>query len=627
MVDIFLDICPWLSRLLYNSMKGFLKLVSYVAPYRAYAFLNVLFNLLSIVFDVFSISLLMPFLNILFKPDSLVLVKPELALDFKALYGTLNYYISQVIIHNGAESGLILVSVMVVVVIFLKNVCRYMALFFMVPLRNWIVRDLRNALYNRVLILPLSYFSSERKGDLITRMSSDAQELEYSIMSSLEAMFKEPLTVVISLTVLIWMSPILTLIVFLCLPIIVLFLGRVTRKLKKQARRGQDKLDSLISMFEETLMGVRIIKAFNAQQFLNRRFKQQNNQYTNVYIQGNRLLDAASPISETLTVAILAFVLWFGGRMVLSSDNGLTADVFIGFVAIFSQLIPPTKAFSTAYSRMQKGLISLGRIEEVLHSEEQIVEVSNPKTLESFNNTIEFRNVSFKYRDELVLKNINLVIPKGKTVALVGPSGAGKSTLTDLIPRFYDPTEGQVCIDGVDIREYKILDLRQQMGMVSQESILFNDSIFNNIAFGQVNASVEGVEESARVANAYQFIKEADNGFQTNIGDRGNKLSGGQKQRISIARAVNKNPEILILDEATSSLDTSSERLVQDALSNVMKGRTTVVIAHRLSTIISADMIVVLEKGSIVQQGTHKELLQQEGLYKQLHDMQKLGAL
>jgi subfamily B ATP-binding cassette protein MsbA len=497
----------------------------------------------------------------------------------------------------------------------------------MVPLRNWIVRDLRNQLYQRVLILPLSYFSSERKGDLITRMSSDAQELEYSIMSSFEAMFKEPLTVIISLSVLIWMSPLLTMIVFLCMPIILIFLGRVTRKLKRQARRGQDKLDTLVSLFEETLMGVRIIKAFNAQDFLNRRFKQQNSQYTNVYIQGNRLLDAASPISETLTVAILAFILWFGGRMVLSGQGNVTADMFIGFVAIFTQLIPPIKAFSTAFGRMQKGLISLGRIEEVLHSEEKIVEVANAKQLPSFGQTIEFKNVSFSYRDEPVLKNINLRIEKGKTVALVGPSGAGKSTLTDLIPRFYDPTEGKVLIDGIDIREYKILDLRQQMGMVSQESILFNDSIFNNIAFGQVNASAEGVENSARVANAYDFIKETDNGFQTNIGDRGNKLSGGQKQRISIARAVNKNPEILILDEATSALDTTSERLVQDALSNVMKGRTTVVIAHRLSTIINADLIVVLDKGQIVQQGSHQELLKQEGLYKELHDMQKLGSL
>ncbi|MES2558622.1 MAG: ABC transporter transmembrane domain-containing protein [Bacteroidota bacterium] len=608
-------------------MKGFFKLISYVAPYKAYAFLNVLFNLLSIVFGLFSISLLMPFLNILFNPNSLVVTKPVLSMNFTSLYGSFNYYISQIIVNNGKESGLLFVSILVVVMILLKNVCRYMALFFMVPLRNWIVRDLRNSLYKHVLILPLSYFSSERKGDLITRMSSDAQELEYSIMGSLEALFKEPLTVIISLSMLIWISPMLTLIVFLCLPIIVLFLGRVTRNLKKQARRGQSNLDSLVSMFEETLMGVRIIKAFNAQDFLNRRFRQQNSQFTNVYIKGNRLLDAASPISETLTVSILAFVLWFGGRMVLNKEGDLTADVFIGFIALFTQLIDPAKAFSTAYGRMQKGLISLERIEEVLHSEEKIVEVANAKPLLSFNHTIEFKNVSFSYRDEPVLKNINLKIEKGKTVALVGPSGAGKSTLTDLIPRFYDPTEGSVQIDGIDIREYKILDLRQQMGMVSQESILFNDSIFNNIAFGQVNASAEGVENSARVANAYDFVKETDNGFQTNIGDRGNKLSGGQKQRISIARAVNKNPEILILDEATSALDTTSERLVQDALSNVMKGRTTVVIAHRLSTIISADLIVVLDKGQIVQQGTHQELLQQNGLYKELHDMQKLGAL
>jgi subfamily B ATP-binding cassette protein MsbA len=582
---------------------------------------------MSTVFEIFSLSLFMPFLNLLFKPNELTTVKPDFELNINSVYGIFKYYISGIIIERGPESALIFISILVIVVIFLKNVFRYLALFFMVPLRNWIVRDMRNALYQRVLILPLSYFSSEKKGDLITRMSNDTQELEYSIMSSLEAIFKEPITIIISLATLIWISPLLTLIVFLCLPVIILFLGRVTRGLKKQARRGQDKLDSLISMFEETLMGVRIIKAFNAQDFLNKRFMQMNNLYSRVYITGNRLLDAASPISETLTTCILAFVLWFGGRMVLNHDNNLTADIFIGFVIIFSQLIPPAKAFSTAYGRMQKGLISLSRIEEVLNSEEVIVEAANPIEVKGFNTAIEFKNVSFSYNNEPVLKNINLKIEKGKTVALVGPSGAGKSTLTDLIPRFYDPTGGQVLIDGVDIKEYKILDLRQLMGMVSQESILFNDSIFNNIAFGQMNASIEGVEESARVANAHSFIMETDNGFQTNIGDRGNKLSGGQKQRISIARAVNKDPQILILDEATSSLDTTSERLVQEALSNVMKGRTTVVIAHRLSTIVSADLIVVLDKGEIVQKGTHQELLQQSGLYKELHDMQKLAEL
>lgn len=605
-------------------MKGFIKLIKLAAPYKTYAFLNVFFNLFSIVFELFSLSLLMPFLNILFKPNELLAVRPPLEPNFTAIYGQLKYLISQIIMANGPEAGLVFISIVVVVMIFFKNVCRYMALFFMVPLRNNIVRDVRNRLYQHVLILPLSYFSSERKGDLLTRMSSDAQELEYSIMSSLEAMFKEPLTIILSLSFLIWMSPVLTMIVLLSLPIIILFLGRITRKLRKQARRGQDQLDTMVSTFEETLMGVRIIKAFNAQYFLRKKFGEQNDKYTRVYIKGNRLLDAASPISETLTIGILAFVLWYGGSMVLHHENNMTADTFIGFVTVFSQLIPPAKAYSTAYSRMQKGLISLGRIEEVLNSEEKIVEKQQATNIEGFQNKIEFKNVSFSYGNEPVLKNINLVIEKGKTVALVGPSGSGKSTLTDLIPRFYDPNEGAVLIDGVDIRDYKILELRKLMGIVSQESILFNDSIFNNIAFGQSNSLDEQVENSARIANAYEFIKETPEGFNTNIGDRGNKLSGGQKQRISIARAVQKNPQILILDEATSALDTSSERLVQDALSNIMKGRTTVVIAHRLSTIQNADVIVVMSKGEITEQGTHAELLQKGGLYKELYDMQQL---
>lgn len=608
-------------------MKGFIKLIRLALPYKSYALLNVLFNFLSTLFELGSLTMIMPFLNLLFKPGELVTVRPEFSLKFDSLYGIFKYYMSGIIVSHGAESALVFISLLIVGMVIIKNIFRYLALFFMVPLRNWIVRDLRDSMYERVLILPLSYFSSEKKGDLITRMSSDAQELEISIMSSLEAMFKEPVTIIISLTTLIWMSPLLTLIVFLCLPVIVLFLGRLTRSLKKQARRGQGQLDSLVSMFEETLMGVRIIKSFNAQGFLNKRFKELNNNFSKIYIKGYRLMDAASPISETLTVCILAFVLWFGGRLVLNHDNNLTADIFIGFVIVFSQLISPAKSFSTAYGRMQKGLVSLSRIEEVIKSEEVIVDPKNPIHLDGFKESIEFRNVSFSYNNEPVLKNINLRIEKGKTVALVGPSGAGKSTLTDLIPRFYDPSNGQVLIDGTDIKNYKILELRQLMGMVSQESILFNDSIFNNIAFGQVNATEKHVEESARIANASEFILETENGFQTNIGDRGNKLSGGQKQRISIARAVNKDPQILILDEATSSLDTTSERLVQDALSNVMKGRTTVVIAHRLSTIVNADLIVVLDRGEIVQQGTHTELIQQPGLYKELNDMQKLTEL
>ncbi len=607
-------------------MKSFVKIFNYIFKYKAYTILNALFNLLSAVFDLFSVALIIPILNVLFKPGELVMIKPAFAFDFNTLKNIFNYYISQRIVEHGPEAALVLICILLIIVITLKNICRFMAQFYMVPLRNFVIRDLRENMYKHVLILPLSYFSSERKGDLLTRMSSDMQELEYAIMSSLEAIFKEPVNIILALIALIWMSPLLTLIVLLCLPVIVLFLGTISRSLRRQARRGQDRLDSLMSMFEETLMGIRIIKAFNAQNFLGQKFKLQNSAFTKANIKGNRLLDASSPISETLTVVILAFVLWFGGRMVLNNEQNMSADIFIGFVAVFSRLIPPAKAFSTAYGKLQKGIISLNRIEEVLLSEEIIVEAKDAVAVTHFNNCFELKNVSFSYQNEPVLRNINLRIEKGKTVALVGPSGAGKSTLTDLIARFYDPTEGAVLIDGVDIRKCKILAFRKLIGMVSQESILFNDTIFNNIAFGQTDATQSAVEESAKIANAHQFILETENGYQTNIGDRGNKLSGGQKQRISIARAINKNPELMILDEATSSLDTTSERLVQEALSNVMKSRTTLVIAHRLSTIVNADLIVVLEKGEIVQTGTHQELLKVDGLYRQLHDMQQLGV-
>lgn len=606
-------------------MKSFLRIFRYVYKYRLYTFLNALFNMLSSLFDLFSVALLIPFLNLLFKPNELMSVKPEFSMSFDALYGIFKFYTSNVIVEHGAEFALLMISLLIIFIVTLKNVCRFLALYYMVPLRNNVVKDLRDQMFQHVLVLPLSYFSSERKGDLLTRMANDMYELEYAIFSSLEGIFKEPFNIIIALIALIWISPMLTLIIFLCLPVIVFFLGTITKSLKNQARKGQSKLDTLMSMFEETLMGIRIIKAFNAQDYLGKKFKQHNLAFTKVNIKGNRLLDAASPMSETLTIAILAFILWIGGRMVLKNDGGMTADIFIGFVGIFSRLIPPAKAFSTSYGKLQKGIISLNRIEEVLQSEEKIVEHPQALPIDYFNETIEFRNVSFSYNNEPVLKNINLTIRKGQTVALVGPSGGGKSTFTDLIPRFYDPTEGQVLIDGVDIRKYKILELRKLMGMVSQESILFNDSIYYNIAFGQPGAKADQVEEAAQIANAHGFIMDTEYGYQTNIGDRGNKLSGGQKQRISIARAVYKNPQIMILDEATSALDTTSERLVQDALSNVMKNRTTIVIAHRLSTIVNSDLIVVLDKGEIVQSGTHQALLREEGLYKQLNDMQQLG--
>lgn len=606
-------------------MKGYLQFLKYAKPYKALAALNVLCNILSIIFGLFSITLIIPFLGLLFDKTKLVYVKPELTLSFDSVKNYFSYYISGVIQTEGAETALLYICGLVVFMILLKNLFRYLALYFMVPLRNYVVSDLREKLYQHIIILPLSYFSEEKKGDLISRMTSDIMQVEVAIMSSLEALFKEPLTIVFYLSMLIWMSPMLTLIVFLSLPVSALFLGRVGRILKKLSQRGQSKFGELVSLFEETLMGVRVIKAFNSQEFFMARFKKYNEQYTRINIASNRTGDGASPISETISVGMLALILWIGGKMVINGDSNIDAEIFIGYIGIFSQLLSPSKAFSTAYSSMQKGRASLNRIEEVLQSEEVITHVENPISIQHFNKNIEFKNVSFKYADEYVLKNINLTIEKGKTIALVGPSGSGKSTLSDLVPRFYDPIEGEVLIDDINIKEYKILELRGLMGIVTQESILFNDTIYNNIAFGKLNVGQEQIELAAKTANAHQFIMDTDNGYQTNIGDSGNKLSGGQRQRISIARAVNTNPDILILDEATSALDTGSERVVQEALANVMKNRTTIVIAHRLSTIQNADLIVVLDKGRIVQQGTHNELINQEGMYKELNKMQQLA--
>lgn len=606
-------------------MKGYFKLLLYAKPYKGLAALNIIFNILSIVFSMFSLALIMPFLDLLFGHKQLVTEKPTWSLSLANVKGMLDYYISEIIRYDGKEAALLFICIILVVTILLKNLFRFLALYFMVSLRNFVVSDLRESLYRHILILPLSYFSEEKKGDLISRMTSDILQIEVAIMSSLEAMFKEPLTIVIFLGFLIWLSPVLTLIVFVTLPIMGFLIGKIGRMLKTFSQRGQSKFGEIVSLYEETLMGIRIIKAFNSQEFFLRRFKNENSLYTRINIASNRTGDSASPISETLSVVVLAFILWFGGKLAIGGNAGVTPDVFIAFIAAFSQLLPPFKAFSTAYSNMQKGLASISRVNEVLQSEEVITEKPGALPVAGLREKIEFKNVSFRYADEYVLKKINLTIEKGKTVALVGPSGSGKSTLTDLIPRFYDPIEGEVLMDGVNIRDLKILELRSLMGIVTQESILFNDSIYNNIAFGKTNISLEQVETAAKVANAHEFIIETEKSYQTNIGDRGNKLSGGQRQRLSIARAVNTNPDILILDEATSALDTASERIVQDALNNVMKNRTTIVIAHRLSTIHKADLIVVLEKGEIVQQGSHNELIQQDGLYRQLHEMQQIA--
>ncbi|MES2655384.1 MAG: ABC transporter ATP-binding protein [Bacteroidota bacterium] len=601
-------------------MNGYLKFLRFTFKYKYYALMNILCNVLSSIFGLFSIASIIPMLDVLFSAKEVSTVKPtaDVGFSFKQNFDVLKNFIVEYKAMYGAEVVLLYICGFVVVMITLKNLFRYLALFFMVPMRNYIISDFRKAAYQRILILPLSYFSKEKKGDLLSRMTSDMHQIEVAIMSSLEAFTKEPITILIFLSSLIWVSPKLTLIVFCALPVSALFMALIGKLLKKQTSRGQAKFGSLVSHVEETLTGVRVIKAFNAQDFLFKRFLVQNQEYTQLNIKANRTADGSSPISETISVSVFAIILWIGGKMVLHNDDSLSASVFLGYLGVFSQLLSPAKAFSTAYNSMNKGLASIERVEEIINSEEIIIEKPNAIPIKAFNQTIEFKNVSFKYQDEWVFENLNLTIQKGQTVALVGPSGGGKSTLTDLIPRFYDPIKGQILIDGVDIRDYKILDLRGLMGIVTQESILFNDTIANNISFAKESVTKDQVEQAAKIANAHSFIIETESGYETNIGDRGSKLSGGQKQRLSIARAVNTNPDILILDEATSALDTASERLVQEALSNVMLNRTTIIVAHRLSTIKNADVIVVLERGKIVQQGNHNELVHQEGLYKQL---------
>ncbi len=607
-------------------MKGYLKFLRFTLKYKYFAIMNVLCNVLSSIFGLFSIASIMPLLDVLFSSQQApkTNLSEQNGFSFNRFFDILKDTIWAYKNEYGASNVLLGICAFVIIMISFKNLFRYLALYFMVPMRNYIVSDYRVAAYNRILVLPLSYFSNEKKGDLLSRMTSDMHQIEAAVMSSLEAFTKEPITILISLVSLIWVSPILTLIVFCTLPISGLFTALIGKLLKRQTARSQAKFGEVVSLIEETLMGVRVIKAFNAQDFLFKRFSKQNKLYTDLNIKSNRTSDGTSPISETITISVFAVILWIGGGMVLSNDGSMTASVFIGYLAVFSQLLSPAKAFSTAYNSMNKGLASIERVEEIINSHEVIIEKENAVSVSDFKDCIEFKNVSFKYEEEWVIHHLNLTIKKGQTVALVGPSGSGKSTLTDLIPRFYDPSEGAILIDGIDIRDYKILDLRGLMGIVTQESILFNDSIANNISFAKQNISKQQIEDAAKIANAHNFITETENSYETNIGDRGNKLSGGQKQRLSIARAVNTNPDILILDEATSALDTGSERLVQDALSNVMLNRTTIVVAHRLSTIKNADLIVVLEKGKIVQQGNHSALIQQDGMYKQLIEMQQI---
>jgi ATP-binding cassette, subfamily B, bacterial MsbA len=607
-------------------VKNLFRVLKYVKNYLGYAALNVVFNILSVIFSLASFVLFIPILQMLFQKTEAPTNVPALDfLNFDSIKANFYFEISKWIKDYGEMEVLLYISITIIIIYFLRNVFRYLGMFFLAPIRNGVVQDLRNDMYKKVLILPLSYYSDQRKGDIIARMTSDAQEVDYSIMSSLEMLFRDPLAIVAYLVTLFVISPSLTLFVFVLLPVSGLLIGRIGKSLKRTSQKSQRQLGVILSIIEETISGLRIIKAFNAIEHTDQNFKKNNSKYTKLMIRLYRKKDLASPLSEFLAASVLVVVLWYGGGLVLDPANPLDAAVFIAYLGIFSQVIPPVKSISTAAYNIQKGGASVERIQSVFDAAEVIQEIPNPIRKDAFTGLVEYKNVCFSYEKEPVLKDINLKIEKGKTIALVGPSGGGKSTMVDLLPRFYDCNSGGISIDGTPIRDLKIDDLRELMGIVTQETILFNDSIYGNITMGMKNVSMEDVVAAAKVANAHEFIEEMENGYETNIGDRGIKLSGGQRQRISIARAVLKNPPIMILDEATSSLDTESERLVQDALIKLMQSRTSVVIAHRLSTIKHADEIIVLQKGEIVERGTHDVLLKGNGVYSKLCALQSFS--
>ncbi len=614
-------------------MKNLLKILKYAIPYWVIATISVLFNIFSVLFSLASFAFFIPVLDILFNQTEAVVNTPEpftlnafLTFDMGLIKDNFYYQINEIISTYGQQHALLYISIAIVVLFFMKNLFRYLAMFFLAVVRNGVVKDLRNDLYYKILILPLSYFSEQRKGDIMARMTTDVQEVEWSIMTSLEMIFREPITILSFLITLFIISPSLTLFVLILLPVSGFLIGRIGKSLKRTSEKGQKKMGVILSLIEETISGLRIIKAFNAIDYVNERFHKTNREYTKIMTRLYRKRDLASPMSEFLGAIVMVIVVWYGGRIVLSSDSSLSGSVFIVYLGIFSQLIPPSKSITQAIYNIQKGSASVERIQQVLNAPEVIEEKPDAKQLKAFLSDIEYSDLSFKYDNDDVLKNINLKIEKGKTIAIVGASGGGKSTMVDLLPRFYDCTKGELLIDGVNIKDYVISDIRNMMGIVTQESILFNDTVFNNIAFGMEDATEEDVVEAAKIANAHEFIINMEDGYQSTIGDRGTKLSGGQRQRLSIARAVLKNPQILIFDEATSSLDTESERLVQDALMKLLVNRTSIVIAHRLSTIRFADEIVVIDKGRLVERGTHSELLKQSGVYKKLYDLQSFAS-
>lgn len=613
-------------------MREFIKILRrFIPPYKKHLIWSILFNILSGILNIFSFVLLIPILNVLFKIEEKAYAYQAWNLEsgvwsgLKQLPDVIKnnffYYITDLIETYGASFALSVLGVMLVIMTLLKVGTMYMAFFEMIPIRTGVVRDIRNQINRKITELPLGFFSEERKGDIIARISGDVNEIEASIMGSLDMLFKNPILIIIYFTGMMITSWQLTLFVMVVLPFSGYVMGQVGKKLKKRSHEGQAQWGSLMSQIEETLSGLRIIKAFNAEDKIRERFEKTNDVFRRTTIRIFRRQQMAHPMSELLGTVTIAIVLWYGGSLILSNSSPISASTFMFYLTTFYLIINPAKDLSKSMYAIQKGLASMERVDRILKAESDIEDPEFPKPI-ALNEKIEYRDVWFKYQNEWVLKGINLTIAKGKKVALVGQSGSGKSTLVDLLPRFYDVDKGAVQIDGTDIRNATLRDLRFLMGNVNQEAILFNDTFFNNIAFGVEHATLEQVQEAARIANAHDFIVASEDGYDTNIGDRGGKLSGGQRQRISIARAILKNPSILILDEATSALDTESERLVQEALENLMRNRTTIVIAHRLSTIRNADEICVMHEGEIVERGCHEELIEKNGYYRKLCDMQ-----